>query len=197
MAPAGRPAQRAQVKPPLPQDEAFGAPHGMAPSLPVPLLANVENCFATLPAPHAGQATPVPSAPTRWSTSKRRPHSRQVYSYRGISALRNPSRGSPRGRSGHPRGRPRQSSRSTRSSGTARAGPLTWGPASVPCRSRGKGRPAPSPGLAPSPTSPTSTRTPAQVLQRRYPFPPGTRSRRVRSSLPLVPGARPGWEPLK
>jgi hypothetical protein len=83
LAPAGRLAQLAQVKPPLPQADALGAPHGIAPPAPVPpatLLAKVENCLETWLAPHAGQVTPVPSAPTRWSTSKRRPHSRQVYS---------------------------------------------------------------------------------------------------------------------
>jgi hypothetical protein len=86
-APAGRPGQEAQEKPPLPQAEAFGAPHGIADPPAATALANVESCLATCAPLHFGQVTPVLSAPIRCSTSNLAPQSRQAYSYNGIASL--------------------------------------------------------------------------------------------------------------
>jgi hypothetical protein len=78
-APAGRAPHEAQENPPDPHEAALGAPHGIE-EPDGAALAKVENCFATFAPPHAGQVTPLESAPTRCSNSNRRPQSPQVYS---------------------------------------------------------------------------------------------------------------------
>lgn len=163
--PPGAGGHDAQEKPPLLQDEALGAPHGIGPEPlePATALANVECCFATSCPPHPGQTTSRASAPTRWSTSKRRPQPRHVYSYSGIIVLRNLSRGDPKRWSGSPEERPHPWYGSLRSSGTARAGSLTWAPAAVASHTSGRARRWPAPPRSPLPVA---SRCPLWVVLR-------------------------------
>ena len=118
------------------------------------------------------------------STSKRRPQPRQEYSYSGIIALRNRSRGDPTCSRGLPRGRRHPWCGSIRSSGTARAGSLTWAPGGVasrtsgrtPRRSRSRRSPPSPPSRVPPRLAlrivdlPAST-GPSEVAQTLLPFP--------------------------
>ncbi len=145
--PPGAETHEAQVNPPLPHDDEFGAPHGIGPAPPdeATALAKVESCLATWFPPQAGQTTSLASAPTRWSTSKRFPQPPHRYSYSGITAPHNPSRNGPTLRSAPRRERRHRSCGSIRSSGTARAGILTWARAGAPCRRPDSARREPSP----------------------------------------------------
>jgi hypothetical protein len=73
----------AQLKPPLPQLDADGAPQGMAEPEPPVEEANVESCFSALADLHDGQLTVSSALVT--SSSNFRPQSAHLYSNTGIS----------------------------------------------------------------------------------------------------------------